>query len=286
MLTLASNERIPLKPYMRMLFEIRDLRFATPATVSRAGIIYISGENGNIWHSIIASWVQMRPDEVYSTQSKAVSVLRKSLNVDKCSSQVITDLFQKYVPSTLKYLRVHAKAVVPIEDMALISGFLAMLEGVVAFDVANDKFKLETAFVFCAIWAFGSALTLSDDGSDNRKNFSNWWKNQFKQVRLPTRDTVFDYWLEPTSNKFEPWRQSPSFKTVDYDSRTTIDTDQLRPSALTIVQYNPCSLVEQGREDQVLKAFQDCSVVSCTGTQYAQKPGQKPLEQPPYEDKE
>ena len=42
MLTLASNERIPLKPYMRMLFEIRDLRFATPATVSRAGIIYIS----------------------------------------------------------------------------------------------------------------------------------------------------------------------------------------------------------------------------------------------------
>ena len=73
MLTLASNERIPLKPYMRMLFEIRDLRFATPATVSRAGIIYISAEDGCIWQSIIASWVQTRPDEVYSTQSKTVS---------------------------------------------------------------------------------------------------------------------------------------------------------------------------------------------------------------------
>ncbi len=36
MLTLASNERIPLKPHMRLIFEIRDLRFATPATVSRA----------------------------------------------------------------------------------------------------------------------------------------------------------------------------------------------------------------------------------------------------------
>ena len=45
-LTLANNERIPLKPHMRMIFEIRDLRFATPATVSRAGILYISDDSG------------------------------------------------------------------------------------------------------------------------------------------------------------------------------------------------------------------------------------------------
>ena len=32
MLTLASNERIPLKASMRMIFEIRDLNYATPAT--------------------------------------------------------------------------------------------------------------------------------------------------------------------------------------------------------------------------------------------------------------
>uniref|UniRef100_A0A3P9LBQ8 Dynein heavy chain hydrolytic ATP-binding dynein motor region domain-containing protein n=1 Tax=Oryzias latipes TaxID=8090 RepID=A0A3P9LBQ8_ORYLA len=36
-LTLASNERIPLKPSMRLIFEISHLRTATPATVSRAG---------------------------------------------------------------------------------------------------------------------------------------------------------------------------------------------------------------------------------------------------------
>lgn len=46
LLTLASNERIVLKPHMRMLFEIRDLRFATPATVSRAGILFISDSAG------------------------------------------------------------------------------------------------------------------------------------------------------------------------------------------------------------------------------------------------
>jgi len=57
MLTLASNERIPLKPHMRLIFEIRDLRFATPATVSRAGILYISTDDGTQWQSLIQSWV-------------------------------------------------------------------------------------------------------------------------------------------------------------------------------------------------------------------------------------
>ena len=41
-LTLASNERITLTPSMRLLFEISHLKTATPATVSRAGILYIN----------------------------------------------------------------------------------------------------------------------------------------------------------------------------------------------------------------------------------------------------
>jgi dynein heavy chain len=41
-LTLVSNERIPLSDAMRMIFEIHTLRNATPATVSRAGILYIN----------------------------------------------------------------------------------------------------------------------------------------------------------------------------------------------------------------------------------------------------
>jgi dynein heavy chain len=58
LLTLASNERIPLKPHMKMIFEIRDLRFATPATVSRAGILFISDTKGSQWRSYVKSWIQ------------------------------------------------------------------------------------------------------------------------------------------------------------------------------------------------------------------------------------
>jgi dynein heavy chain len=46
-LTLANNERITVKPYMKLIYEIRDLKHATPATVSRAGILYISDDAGH-----------------------------------------------------------------------------------------------------------------------------------------------------------------------------------------------------------------------------------------------
>ena len=57
LLTLASNERISVKPHMRLIFEIRDLRFATPATVSRAGILYISDDAGYQWRAYVKSWL-------------------------------------------------------------------------------------------------------------------------------------------------------------------------------------------------------------------------------------
>ena len=44
-LTLASNERIALTPSMRLLFEVHHLRTATPATVSRAGILYVNPQD-------------------------------------------------------------------------------------------------------------------------------------------------------------------------------------------------------------------------------------------------
>ena len=56
-LTLASNERIAVTPEMRLIFEISNLRTATPATVSRAGILYINpGDLG--WNPYVTSWVR------------------------------------------------------------------------------------------------------------------------------------------------------------------------------------------------------------------------------------
>lgn len=43
MLSLASNERIPLTDTMRLLLEINHMNYCSPATVSRGGVIYMNG---------------------------------------------------------------------------------------------------------------------------------------------------------------------------------------------------------------------------------------------------
>jgi dynein heavy chain len=43
-LTLNNGDRIALTPNIRILFEVQDLAVASPATVSRAGMVYLDIE--------------------------------------------------------------------------------------------------------------------------------------------------------------------------------------------------------------------------------------------------
>jgi dynein heavy chain len=45
LLTLANGERIRLQDYCSLLFEVGDLKYASPATVSRCGMVYVDPEN-------------------------------------------------------------------------------------------------------------------------------------------------------------------------------------------------------------------------------------------------
>lgn len=56
-LTLVSNDRFPLTPAMRLFFEISNLKYATPATVSRAGVLYIN-ETDIGWKPYFEKWLE------------------------------------------------------------------------------------------------------------------------------------------------------------------------------------------------------------------------------------
>jgi dynein heavy chain len=226
MLTLASNERIPLKAHMRMLFEIRDLAFATPATVSRAGIIYISTNLGSQWRSIIASWVASNPESTPEQKEFTAS------------------LFEKYAPDTLLFIKKECRPLVPVEDVTMITNLTRMMDVLLTEEMWKSlagkgeeewKHVVETYFVYCAVWAFGSALSVRD-GEDYRVRFSEFWRGEFKTVRLPGRETVFDYWLDPEELHFEPWKQSPHFETIEYDSKLT------PMNAVTVPTPETCSV--------------------------------------------
>ena len=57
MLCLANGQRIKLKNEMRMLFEVQDLAVASPATVSRCGMVYMNLETVG-WKPCMQSWVE------------------------------------------------------------------------------------------------------------------------------------------------------------------------------------------------------------------------------------
>lgn len=138
-MTLASNERIALTPSMRLLFEISNLRSATPATVSRAGILYINPTDLG-WKPYVASWIDTREN---STE-KAIMLV----------------LFNKYVPTCLEVLKIKFKVITPIPEITHVQMLCALLECLMTPincppETTRDVY--ETYFVFACLWAFGSA---------------------------------------------------------------------------------------------------------------------------------
>lgn len=96
-LTLASNERIPLNETMRLLFEISHLKTATPATVSRAGILYVSS-NDIGYSPVFVSWVERR-DSISERNQLLL-------------------LFDKYIPRCLELLKSgRVRTITPLVDV-------------------------------------------------------------------------------------------------------------------------------------------------------------------------
>ena len=166
-----------------MIFEIRDLKHATPATVSRAGILYISTDEGRQWRSLINSWVDNKKVKQNSELDHDNELRHhQQQQQQQYSPDIIVTLeglFAKYIDDALTWLLLNAKAVVPIEDMNRVQVLLNMLDGCLNEVNTATPEALEVVFVYCTVWALGSSLGVSDDGTDYRKLFSDWWRGRF-----------------------------------------------------------------------------------------------------------
>ncbi|NWT20166.1 DYH9 protein, partial [Vireo altiloquus] len=225
-LTLASNERIPLTPTMRLLFEISHLRTATPATVSRAGILYINPSDLG-WNAPVSSWIDRR--EVQSERAN------------------LTILFDKYLPVCLDTLRTRFKKIIPIPEQSMVQMLCYLLECLLTEENTPPdcpKELYELYFVFAAVWAFGGSM-FQDQLVDYRVEFSKWWVAEFKTIKFPSQGTVFDFYIDPETKKFEPWSKLiPQF---EFDPEVPLQ-GCLVPTAETVrVQFLVARLLQRRR---------------------------------------
>ncbi|KAI3381366.1 hypothetical protein SNEBB_008024 [Seison nebaliae] len=225
-LTLASNERIPLTPSMRLLFEISHLKTATPATVSRAGILYINPADLG-WNPPVTSWIDTRE----------MQTERANLSI----------LFEKYVPPLLEAFKIRFKKITPIVEGAHLSMLCSLLECLlIPPNISPDSSKdvYEQFFVFATIWAFGGCL-FQDQLADHRIEFSKWWTTEFKTVKFPTQGTVFDYYIDSETKKFEPWTKI--VQSFELDPDVPLQATLVNTTETTRIRFFMDLLVEKNR---------------------------------------
>ena len=204
-LTLANGDRIPMTDNVKLMFEVEDLRNASPATVSRAGIIYVSDSDLD-WEPILRCWLNRKPSHL---------------------SSIFSVLFSKYVGSCngpksfghlFHFLNKCCKPVIQCSRVGMIEGCLHLLDGLLDIcDLSPNsdelKLELERLFLYAITWALGGVLEI-----DCRIKFSNQLlsiSDQLNGKGMPpvrgTTDTIFEYRINTDSMDWEKWT-APSWE--------------------------------------------------------------------------
>jgi dynein heavy chain len=108
-LTLVSQERIPLTDAMKLVLEISNLRNATPATVSRGGVLFINDQEAG-WRPFVESW------------------MAKYKKDDEMANSAFTLAFQQYLPDSFMDEMKTRETVCPMVDISYIQSLCCMID--------------------------------------------------------------------------------------------------------------------------------------------------------------
>lgn len=126
-----------------LLFEVEDLSQASPATVSRAGMVYLNVEDLG-WQPFIKSWLNTK-------EAQELDVLQK--------------LVAKYAAPCLEHKRLHCQELVSTDQLSCIRSVTQIYDAfaIPEHGVAPGEHytaMMELYFQFAIIWGLGGQLTL------------------------------------------------------------------------------------------------------------------------------
>eukprot|EP00929_Paragymnodinium_shiwhaense_P087549 TRINITY_DN476_c0_g6_i1.p1 TRINITY_DN476_c0_g6~~TRINITY_DN476_c0_g6_i1.p1 ORF type:complete len:3651 (-),score=1240.57 TRINITY_DN476_c0_g6_i1:538-10725(-) len=155
-LTLANNDRIPMTDNCRITFEVQDLRNASPATVSRAGIVYVSLSDLG-WEPLVSSWLLMR-NEQGSNRDAEVDVIKplvmKWLKEAPPNAGLCVDFFDWMVRNIKKVMDVN-DAILTLNMLNLLS---ALLQPHVDVNEVLAPDAYQRLLAYSVAWGFGGLL--------------------------------------------------------------------------------------------------------------------------------
>lgn len=200
LLTLANGERIRLQKHCSLLVEVADLQYASPATVSRCGMVYVDPKD-----------LRYQP------------FWEKWSNGRKAEKESLCKLFDKYVPPCIELIMEgivdgrpgeKLRMIIPLTDLNMVTQLTFMLDALLpGSDTTVGPTLLECFFLQALTWSLGAALL-----EDGRVKFDSLVKrlsgmtqnvdDTCPSTELPCKQaTLFEYFFDATELQWMPWQQ-------------------------------------------------------------------------------
>ena len=211
LLCLDNGVRIRLPDTIHMVFEVADLAVASPATVSRCGMVYMDFiELG--WLPTVHTWLEIHmtsllgPKGIAHLQKLFEEKLKKGLKwLNTCAKQLIIGSEQNMTRSCCDLyhaLCTTQDVVFPAEEQ--------LAEGQEEEEAIQRERRelINVIFAFCFIWTIGGNV---DDKS--RESFDQFTREALDDVILLSGpNSVFDYHVDFKNRNFVLWEKSvPKF---------------------------------------------------------------------------
>ncbi|XP_017758914.1 PREDICTED: dynein heavy chain 1, axonemal-like, partial [Eufriesea mexicana] len=177
-LCLTSGEIMKILPTMTMMSEVADLRVASPATVSRCGMVYLEPEALGL-EPLINCWIRRLPKNMSDYIEE------------------ISELTNQFLFPGLKILRNNLREIVNTVDSGMVQSYINLMNFRIGPMAGRDGKPPPTNLLspwaaFATIWSLGASCDYN-----SRCIFSEWIRNVQKANRhelpFPEDGLVFDY---------------------------------------------------------------------------------------------
>ena len=186
-LTLVNCDVIALTKNVRLLFEVDGLAVASPATVSRVGMVYMDIDELG-WKPICRSWLETKNER------------------GKAFKTFLSETVFRYLDKVLTAKKANCTELVPSSPTACVRNMAKLFDSLE--DQWSDKSKempvddfhayVEKWFVFSMIWSIGATVD-----EQSRRELDIVIRDV--EPMFPTTNTVFDYYINLKKCDWAPW---------------------------------------------------------------------------------